>query len=207
MKSLLAVLNDPKKGGKIVLPRRLLRLMLGDSPARDYAQACVKILLDCNYEDDECDDGLKMGEMRFTLRRLADELDWSKTRTENLLMCLSNRGLVRLKKSHREMTQLTWTNYASLCRLGDRKVPLQRRREEKKMSEEELREFETFWVLYHKRSHQRPHDRFLAQSEWMSLSGEERRKALVRMEDYFRSLASMDYVRSGVNYLKYRSFM
>ena len=30
---------------------------------------------------------------------------------------------------------------------------------------------------------------------------------LERMEDYFYSLASMEHVRTGLNYLKYRSFM
>ena len=78
MKHLMAVLENPRRGGQIVLPRRLLELMFDSTPVKNDAQACVMILLRCCYDDEGGEGGLKMGEMYATVSGLSEELHWSK---------------------------------------------------------------------------------------------------------------------------------
>ena len=202
----MAVLENPRRGGQIVLPRRLLELMFDSTPVKNDAQACVMILLRCCYDDEGGEGGLKMGEMYATVSGLSEELLWSKKRTLRLLGQLKRALLLKMSYRNRESSLFTWMNYEETCRLRRREIS-PKSVGEALMSEREKADFDEFWRLYHQRARLTPHDRFLAMHAWTALTPEERVLAVERMEDYFYSLASMEHVRTGLNYLKYRSFM
>lgn len=200
MKKLISILKDPKAGGQIVLPRRLLENMFENISEADDTRACILMLLKCAYTGSG-GDGLQEGEMDLSHRRLAGSLRCSGSRVYRLLLELQKAGVVRMSPGG---TRMSWTNYHDICRMGrgvarvPSVVPL---------DEEAARAFDEFWTLYHSRSRQIPRDRYQVQREWAVLTDEERRMAVDRMEDYFRSLSNMDYVRTGANYLRCRSFL
>lgn len=200
MKNLLSILKNPRSGGQIVFPRRLIEKMFENASPLSEPQACVFMLLECAYGD--AHGGLKEGEMCVSVRRLSRRLNWTYSHTRRLLVALERSGLLKLGRAGK-FTLLTWTSYGEICRMGSA-----RKGDACTPPDEECeRAFDEFWTLYHERSRRPPRDRYMARAVWRGLSGEERRMALERMEDYFRSLSNMDYVRTGLNYLKNKTFV
>lgn len=178
--------------------------MFENLPVMSESQACVYMLLECGYGG--TDDGLGEGEMRVSLRRLSRRFNWTFSHTHRMMERLERAGLVKLERSGKS-TLLTWLTYAEICRMGTARRMQQRTDALPPLDEEDERAFDEFWTLYHERSRQSPRDRYLAQTVWREMSGDERRMAVERMEDYFRSLSNMDYVRTGLNYLRHKSFV
>ena len=207
MKNLTFILRNPKAGGQIVLPRHLVRNMFENMERSPEARVCVFLLLNCAYSDGG-GSGLHEGEMVLMPRLLSRQTGLPYSRLRRLLCALEAEGIVELVHTSRRRILLRWLNYRETCRMGGGpRKPGGRGRAERVLTPEEEASFDVFWSLYHRLSRQLPRDKYLAQCEWAELTEAERRLAVERMEDYFRSLSSMDYVRTGANYLKCRSFL
>lgn len=205
MKKIVEILGAPRRGGQIVVPRRLLEKMFRDTNVFTEAEACVYILANCAFSAGQGGTKLRRGEMCVTQRCLADRFNWSQSRLRRFLQVLKDNGLFTLEAKEKAGTVLRYLHYDQACTLGYVSVKTIRMWQSEADEKVEAA-FSEFWKLYHQRSGLVPRDMFLARQLWYRMPEEERQMALDRMEWYFMSLPDMGFVRSGLNYLKCKSY-
>ena len=205
MKRLIEILNDPHKGGQIIVPRRLLEEMFRNTECFPEAEACLYILVSCAFADGPAGMRPRRGQMISTGRGLARRFGWSISRTRRFLDRLVKAGVVSMEVSPSDGTLLTCMRYEQVCsfRQKDRCTEVV---EPAVMDDESRKDFLRFWEQYHRRSGLIPHDVSLAGQVWMERPPEERRMAVERMGQYLMSVSGPEHLRSGLNYLRCKSY-
>lgn len=67
--------------------------------------------------------------------------------------------------------------------------------------------FFDFWKRYYALLERDGTDFYPALSEWNRMTGRERRLAMKHIERYFRSLSDMRFVKTAMNYLRYKAYL
>ena len=183
MKRLIEILNDPHKGGQIIVPRRLLEEMFRNTECFPEAEACLYILVSCAFADGPAGMRPRRGQMVSTGRGLARRFGWSISRTRRFLDRLVKAGVVSMEVSPSDGTLLTCMRYEQVCsfRQKDRCTEVV---EPAVMDDESRKDFKV----------------------WMELPPEERRMAVERMGQYLMSVSGPEHLRSGLNYLRCKSY-
>ena len=149
MKRLIEILNDPHKGGQIIVPRRLLEEMFRNTECFPEAEACLYILVSCAFADGPAGMRPRRGQMVSTGRGLARRFGWSISRTRRFLDRLVKAGVVSMEVSPSDGTLLTCMRYEQVCsfRQKDRCTEVV---EPAVMDDESRKDFLRFWEQYHR---------------------------------------------------------
>lgn len=196
-------LKGPGKQGFMALPRRLLNTMFDEMYGKVHtdAEAYVYLLMKACFSDQgNGPDGLKKGEMEYSLRELSMRFGWSKRRVMRFIAQLELEGVVSTAHTpHGSKLKLLY--YEELCHL---KVNRKSGERPKNLSDQS---FDLFWTQYHELTQQPAIDIEASRKAWGKLTLSEREEAIGNMEMYLCMLPSVDRARSALNYLLMKSFV
>lgn len=182
--------------GYLVVPRALLNEVLNMDTRFSATQAYLYLFIHCAFCDQPKDGGLKRGQMAFTAAELAERFNWSTRVVRDFLYSLREKGIVELEQVPGVQSKLKMCFYETLT--GGKGRPI---------DSDERKDCHAFWKRYYGLLNREATDYYSTVEEWGRMTNAERTLAMENMERYFRSLNDIQYVKSAVNYLKYKAFL
>lgn len=194
------------ENGYILLPRLMVEMQMKvnrQSKECNDLSAFIILLMKVNhservfrYKDENylC----RRGESFISLRTWAKLFHWTVGRTRRFFERMEELELIEVTPTGKGLNRIRVIDYDELtCRGKNERENLMKSAEE---------EFELFWELYHEMTGKPKQERKAALKEWKNLTAEERRMAVVGIENYI-NMEDKRHLRKAYSYLRDGSYM
>lgn len=194
------------ENGYILLPRDVVEMQMKvnrQSKECNDLSAFIILLMKVNHTNRVFDYKgeeilCKRGESVISLKNWAKMFNWTIGRTRRFFDRMERLELIEVTPTGKGLNRIRVIDYDELtCRGKNERENLLKSAEE---------EFELFWELYHEMTEKPKQERKAALKEWKILTAEERRMAIVGIENYANT-EDKRYYRKAHSYLRDGSYL